>query len=49
MEKKNKKKSITAMIKEMEMRREWNYAHRLILGWSNKKIHGTIDTTVHNG
>jgi hypothetical protein len=44
-----KKKNITDRINEMQMRREWNYANRLILGWSNKEIHGAINTTVHNG
>jgi hypothetical protein len=44
-----KKKTVTDRINEMQMRREWNYANRLILGWSNKEIHGAINTTVHNG
>jgi hypothetical protein len=49
MEKKNKKKSITAMINEMQMRREWNFSVRLLLGLDNKEIHGRVSTKVHNG
>ena len=49
MKKKNKIKTITDIINEQQMRREYNYANRLILGWSNKEIHGAINTTVHNG
>jgi hypothetical protein len=48
MKRKNKKKSITSMINEMQMRREYNFAHRLILGWNNKEIHGATNITVHN-
>jgi hypothetical protein len=48
MKKKKKNKTITEIIDEMQMRREYNYATRLILGYSNKEIHGTINFRIHN-
>jgi hypothetical protein len=48
MKKKKKIKSITAMIDEMQMRVEWDFSVRLLLGVDNKEIHGTTNTTVHN-
>jgi hypothetical protein len=31
------------------MRMEWDYAARELLGYTDKEIHGTTNTTVHNG
>jgi hypothetical protein len=49
MKKKNKKKSVIDRINEKQMRMEWDYATRELLGYTDKEIHGTTDTTVHNG
>jgi hypothetical protein len=49
MKKKNKKKSITKMINKRQMRAEWNFSVRMLLGFNNKEIHGRVSTTVHNG
>jgi len=49
MKKKNKKKSITDRINERQMRVEWDFAVRELCGLTNKEIHGTTNTTVHNG
>ncbi len=48
MKKKNKKKSITDRINEMQMRVEWDFAARELFGYSNKEIHGATNITVHN-
>lgn len=39
MNKKKKNKTITDIINKIQIRREYNYATRLILGYSNKEIH----------
>jgi len=49
MKKKNKIKTITEIIDEMQMRREWNFGVRELLGYTNEQIHGTTNITVHNG
>ena len=49
MKNKNKKKSITDRINERQMRVEWDFAARELFGYSDKQIHGTTNTTVHNG
>ena len=49
MKKKNKKKSVVDEINERQMRMEWDYAARELRGYTDKEIHGTTNTTVHNG
>jgi hypothetical protein len=46
--KKNKIKTITDIINEMQMRVEWDFAARELFGYSNKEIHGTINFRIHN-
>ena len=31
-----------------QTRRDWDYAYRSLLEYSNKKIHGTTNIKVHN-
>jgi hypothetical protein len=49
MKKKNKKKSVVDRINEKQMRMEWDYVARELRGYTDKEIHGTTNTTVHNG
>lgn len=41
--KKKKNKSMTDIIDEMQMRREWDFSVRLLWGFDNKKIHGATN------
>jgi hypothetical protein len=49
MKKKNKKKSVVDRINEKQMRMEWDFASRELRGYTDKEIHGTTNTTIHNG
>jgi hypothetical protein len=48
MKKKKKNKTITDRINEKQMRMEWDFSVRLLLGIDNKGIHGTTNITVYN-